>query len=342
MYHVKITAADEPLESPPEIGELLREFKDVFPDVLPSGLPPERSVEFELNMKPDARPSSRAPFRQSKAEQEALQAFVNELLGKQWIELSDSPWVSNVFGVPKRDPTTGERQSRADWIRNGGQHGLIRWVVDYRYLNSQTLVPKIPLPNTEELFDLMATAVIFSVIDLAQGYHQMRVKPSSRPYTAFRTATETYHWCVAPMGVGGTQGVWSRLMRVLFGKYDFVVVYLDDICVFSRSMEEHKQHLRVVFEVLRTEKLYARESVDFLVHTISKDGLHVNKKKTTAIEQWPAPTTVKELQGFLGLAGYYRRFIHRFAGIVLPLSDLVKKGQGVDVDIVPIERISGD
>jgi hypothetical protein len=333
FYHVKVTA-NEPMPDPSTAtAALLEEYRDVFPAHLPTGLPPERQVEFELNLKPDARPSSRAAFRLSKTEQDALQLFVDDLLEKQWIELSDSPWVSNVFGVPKKDQKTGKQQSRAEWIRSGDPTSPIRWVVDYRYLNSQTLVPKIPLPNIEELFDRMARARVYSLLDLASGYHQMRVKQATRPYTAFRTGSETYQWCVAPMGVAGMPGIWSRLMRLLFGKFDFVVVYLDDICVFSTSDEEHERHLRAVFDVLRSEKLYARrekcsfaqESVRFLGHTISFDGLEVDKTKTAAIEQWKTPTTVKELQSFLGLAGYYRRFIHRFADIVLPLSDLVKK-----------------
>ncbi|OWZ07788.1 Retroelement [Phytophthora megakarya] len=189
FYHVKVTAAEEDGEHSEKIKRLLDEFKDVFPAVLP----PERSVEFELNLEADARPSSRAPFRLSKTEQEALQGFVDDLLEKQWIEISDSPYVSIAFGIPKRDRKTGKQQSRREWIRSGNPTAPVRWVVDYRYLNSQTLVPKIPLPNIEELFDQMARVVVFSVIDLAQGYHQMRVKPACRPYTAFRTGTETYH-----------------------------------------------------------------------------------------------------------------------------------------------------
>ncbi|KAF1316466.1 putative retroelement, partial [Globisporangium splendens] len=161
----------------------------------------------------------------------------------------------------------------------------------------------------------------------------MRVHPNSAKYTAFRTQDETCQWCVAPMGLAGMPGVWSRLMCVLFGKFPFVVVCLDDICVFSATLEEHLRYMEMVFKVLREEKLYAHrakckfavQEASFLGHTVSKDGLAVGKLKTTAIENWPTPTTVKELQSFLGLAGYYRRFIYQFAHIVLPLSQLIKK-----------------
>ncbi|KAF1328302.1 Retroelement pol polyprotein, partial [Globisporangium splendens] len=249
VYRVKICqVATEITKTPPDVQKLINKYQDAFPEALPDGLPPRRRVEFELCMRPDATPSNRPPFRLSKTEQDALDVFVEEKLKKGGIELSDSPWVSNVFGIPKKDPSSGKQTSRSEWIRSGNSTLPIRWVIDYRYVNSQTVVPKIPLPRIEELFDKMQGASVFSVLDLAQGYHQMRVSPESRKYTAFRTHSETYQWCVAPMGLAGIPGVWSRLMRILFGKYPFIVVYLDDICVFSTAMEEHIKHLGILFE----------------------------------------------------------------------------------------------
>ena len=127
----------------------------------------------------------------------------------------------------------------------------IRWVIDYRYVNSMSVVAKISLPLIEELLDRMVGCKYFTLLDLGQGYHQMVVLPSSRPYTAFITHKETYQWCVAPMGLLGIPGVWSRLMRTLFDKLGtFVVVYLDDICIFSRTMEEHVGHVRAVCDYI--------------------------------------------------------------------------------------------
>ncbi|KAF1319757.1 Retroelement pol polyprotein, partial [Globisporangium splendens] len=319
---------------PPELKPVIDRFADCFPELLPDGLLPERAVNFELQPKPDAAPSSRPPFRLSKTEQDALEEFVRDNVKKGWIEVSNSPWISNIFGVPKKDSATGMAVKRAEWLRSGNTKVPIRWVIDYRYVSSQTKIPKIPLPHIEELFDQMLGATVFTVIDLAQGYHQMRVKPDSRHYTAFRSQKETYQWCVAPMGLAGMPGVWSRLMRVLFGKFKFAVVYLDDICIFSRSMKDHAQHLAMVCEVLRHEKLYARlskcefgkSSVHFLGHTVTTEGIQVDAKKTTAIEKYPTPTTQKTLLSFLGLAGYYRRFICDFARIALPLHRLIKRG----------------
>ncbi|KAG2887218.1 hypothetical protein PC119_g19808 [Phytophthora cactorum] len=209
----------------------------------------------------------------------------------------------------------------------------IRWVIDCRLVNAASEVAKIPLPHIEQLFDRMVGAVVFTILDLASGYHQMRMAPTSKQYTAFRTNQEIYHWNVAPMGLAGMPGMSTRLMRKVLSHLSFVVVYLDGICIFSRSMADHVKHLRQVCEVLREHKLYTspdkcdfgQRSVDFLGHTISVDGLHVDARKTRAIAEWTEPRNIKDLQRFLGLAGYYRRFIHRFATLVLPLSALVKK-----------------
>lgn len=317
---------------PKYVEELLLEFAVIAPEAIPPGLPPRRDVEFEIKLKPGAKPSNRAPFRLSKMEEDALDVFVQELLKNKWIELSNSPWVSNVFGIPKKDPKTGKFPSRKDWLANG-KIIPIRWVIDYRYLNQNTEIPRVPLPNMNTIFDKMVHAIVFTTMDLLQGYHQMGVKMDSRKYTAFRSKTETYQWCVAPMGVAGMPSIWSRLMNQLFGHLPFVVVYLDDLCIFSKSHEEHAQHLRVVFEILKKNQLYikkskcafARSSVEFLGHLVSAKGVQMDDRKVSAIVDWPTPRTLKEVQSFLGLAGYYRRFIPQFAEMARPLSHLAKK-----------------
>ncbi|KAE8960482.1 hypothetical protein PF011_g30075 [Phytophthora fragariae] len=333
LYHVTVKTSPKVKSVPLQLQAVLEEFADVFPVELPPGLPPSRSIEHEVVLKPGATPNNRASFRFSKVELEALDIFVADLLKKNWVEVSDSPWVSNIFGVPEKDPATGKFPSRLEWLLSNNPHMPIRWVIDYRLVNAASDVAKIPLPHIEQLFDRMVGAVVFSVLDLASGYHQMRMSPTSKQYTAFRTNHEIYHWNVAPMGLTGMPGTWTRLMRKLLSHLLFVVVFLDDICIFSRSMADHVEHLRQVCEVLRANKLYARHdkcdfgqaSVDFLGHTISADGLHVDARKTRAIAEWTEPCNIKDLERFLGLAGYYRRFIHQFATLVLPLSSLVKK-----------------
>ncbi|KAJ0394738.1 hypothetical protein ATCC90586_008852 [Pythium insidiosum] len=222
-----------------------------------------------------------------------------------------------VRGETFRDPITGVLPSKIQW----------------------TEVPRIPIPRIDELFDRLGGAQVFSLIDLASGYHQMKMAPESRQYTAFRAGSEIYQWVVAPMGLAGMPGTWSRLMRRIFETSElaaFVVVYLDDICVFSRNMETHVEHLRRVFSILRAEKLYARPSkcnfvqpeIRFLGHIISGAGVRVDPDKTAALANWPTPSNVMDVQRFLGLAGYYRRFVNGFAALVLPLSNLVKASQG--------------
>ncbi|KAG6613497.1 Retroelement pol Polyprotein [Phytophthora cinnamomi] len=238
VFRVKIQLVPEVEGIPEPIFNVVgKEFNDMFPEQLPDGLPPMREVNFEVTLKKGAQPSFRAPFSMSKMEQDAFEEFVKDKLKKGWIEESNSPWVSNIFAIPKKDPVTGQMPKRAEWLRSGNLKIPLRWVFDYRYLNSVTVIAKIPLPLIEELFDKMVGCVIYTLIDLAQGYHQMLVVKSRRPYTAFRTHKETYQWCVAPMGVAGMPGTWSRLMHKLFDKYEFVVVYLDDICVFLKLSE---------------------------------------------------------------------------------------------------------
>ncbi|GMF39304.1 unnamed protein product [Phytophthora fragariaefolia] len=333
VFRVKVQLFPEVDGIPEPIFKVVGEkFEDVFPEQLPDGLPPMREVNFEVTLKKGAKPSSRAPFRLSKMEQDTFEEFVKDKLKKGWIEVSNSPWVSNIFAIPKKDPATGQIPNRAECLRSGNTTIPLRWVFDYRYLNSMTAIAKIPLPLIEELFDKMVGCIVYTLIDLAQGYHQMIVVKSSRPYTAFRTHKETYQLCVAPMGVAGMPGTWPRLMHKLFDKFKFVVVYLDDICIFSKNMEEHVEHLRAVCLVLRREKLFAhlakcpfgQSQVAFLGHVVSQAGVSVDPRKTEAITKYPAPTNRKELVSSLGLAGYNRRFICDFAEITCPLRDHTK------------------
>ncbi|GMF15633.1 unnamed protein product [Phytophthora fragariaefolia] len=319
-----------------EVRVLLHEFQDVLPEELPDRLPPERDVEHEIALRPGAVPAARAPFRHSPVERAALAAYVAELLRKGWIEQSDSPWTSSIFAVPKKDPVTGASVRKVDWIRAGDISHPVRWVIDYRYLNSQTTVPRVPLSRIDDLLDTLQGAKIFSCIDLTSGYHQMRLKPGSRPATAFQADGELFQWVVAPMGLAGMPGSWTRLMRYIFGNSRFsrfCVVYLDDICVFSQTLSDHVEHLRAVLTALRSAELYAnpkkctwaQEAVVFLGHRIANSTITLDPAKTAAIRDMVAPKNARELQRFLGLCGYYRRFLPAYAELVQPLSDLLKQ-----------------
>ncbi|KAL4590368.1 hypothetical protein LXL04_003297 [Taraxacum kok-saghyz] len=198
-----------------------------------------------------------------------------------------------------------------------------------------TVKNRYPLPRIDDLFDQLQGSTHFSKIDLRSGYHQLRVQEEDVPKTAFRTRYGHYEFLVMPFGLTNAPAVFMDLMnRVCMPYLDkFVIVFIDDILIYSRSEEEHGKHLRLILELLRKEKLYAKSSkyefwideVKFLGHVVSKKGVHVDPSKIDAIKNWKAPTTPTEIRQFLGLAGYYRRFIANFSKLAKPLTTLTQK-----------------
>ncbi|GAU38281.1 hypothetical protein TSUD_119620 [Trifolium subterraneum] len=306
-------------EEKPGVAELpvVNEFPDVFPDDI-SDLPPEREVEFAINVVSGTQPVSMAPYRMSAAELRELKKQIEELLEKKFIRPSVSPWGAPVLLVKKKD-------------------GSMRLCVDYRQLNKVTIKNKYPLPRIDDLMDQLVGACVFSKIDLRSGYHQIRVKADDIQKTAFRTRYGHYEYSVMPFGVSNAPGVFMEYMNRIFHPYldKFVVVFIDDILVYSKSEKEHAEHLRIVLQTLKDKKLYAKLSkcefwlkeVSFLGHVISNKGIAVDPSKVSAVLQWEAPKSVTEVRSFLGLAGYYRRFIEGFSRIALPLTQLTRKGQ---------------
>ena len=207
--------------------------------------------------------------------------------------------------------------------------------IDYRALNKLTVKNRYPLPRIDDLFDHLQGAAWFSKIDLRSGYHQMRVKDDDVEKTAFRTRYGHYEFVVMPFGLTNAPAAFMDLMnRVLRPMLDrFVIVFIDDILVYSRTEEEHEVHLREVLETLRREKLYAKfskcefwlEEVQFLGHIVNKEGIQVDPAKVSAVRNWETPRTPTEIRSFLGLAGYYRRFIKDFSKIALPMTRLTRK-----------------
>ncbi|GMF56052.1 unnamed protein product [Phytophthora fragariaefolia] len=185
VYNVNPKTVPEKKSTPLQLRPVIAEFADAFPSELPPELPPSRSIEHEVILKPEAKRRNRIPFGLSKVEQEASDIFVADLLKKNWIEVSDSPWVSNIFGVPKKDPVTGKFPSRLEWLHSNNPNMPIPWIIDYRVVNAASEIAKIPLPPIEELFDRMQGAIVLTILDLASGYHQMRMAPNSRQFTAF-------------------------------------------------------------------------------------------------------------------------------------------------------------
>nr|GFB74447.1 reverse transcriptase [Tanacetum cinerariifolium] len=206
-----------------------------------------------------------------------------------------------------------------------------------RELNKITIRNRYPLPRIDDLFDQLQGAMHFSKIDLRSGYHQLRVKEQDISKTAFRTRYGHYEFLVMPFGLTNAPAVFMDLMNRIFHEFldKFVIVFIDDILMFSKSKEEHEDHLLTVLQTLRQEKLYAKfskcefwlSSVAFLGHIVSAEGITMDPAKVEAITKWPRPTSVTEVHSFLGLAGYYRRFVEGFSRLALPLTKLMCKGE---------------
>ena len=221
---------------------IVREFPDVFPDDI-TGLPPEREVEFTIDLIPGTKPISIPPYRMAPAELRELKAQLEELLSKGFIRPSISPWGALVLFVKKKD-------------------GSLRLCIDYRQLNKVTIRNQYPLPRIDELFDQLQGPRVYSKIDLRSGYHQLRVQEGDVPKTAFRTRYEHYEFLVMPFGLTNAPTAFMDLMNQVFQPYldRFVIVFIDDILVYSGSSEEHSEHLRIVLQTLRERQLYSKLS----------------------------------------------------------------------------------
>ncbi|GJT65769.1 putative reverse transcriptase domain-containing protein [Tanacetum coccineum] len=282
------------------------------------GLLPEREVEFTIELIPGAQPISKAPYIMAPVELKELKDQLQELLERGFIRPSVSPWGAPVLFVKKKD-------------------GSMRLCIDYRELNRITVRNKYPLPRIDDLFDQLQGAKFFLKIDLRSGYHQLCVKEQDVSKTAFRTRYGHYEFLVMPLGLTNAPAVFMDLMNRVFHEYldKFVIVFIDDILVYSKTREDHEEHLHIVLEILRQKKLYAKFSkcdfwlgqVAFLGHIVSADGISMDPAKVEAITKWPRSTTVTEVRSFLGLAGYYRIFVEGFSLLALPLTKLMRRGE---------------
>ena len=311
----RVTSEAMNMEVEEEMPRVVRDFEDVFPEEV-IGLPPDRCLEFSIDLVPGAQPISRAPYRMAPTELAELRNQVDDLLERGLIRPSTSSWGAPVLLVGNKD-------------------GSKRLCIDYRELNKVTIKNKYPLPRIDDIFDQLGGCKVFSKLDLRSGYHQVKVKEVDIHKTAFRTRYGHYEFLVMLFGATNAPATFMNLMNQVFYEYldKFVVVFIDDILVYSRMEEEHAEHLTIVLKTLRRHQLYAKLSkcqfwldrIAFLGHIVSGEDIAVDPEKVKAVKEWPVPRTVTEIRSFLGLAGYYRKFIKDFSKIARALTNLTKK-----------------
>src|SRR4051812_45396394 len=317
MYKGEVLVSNDMTPISLGVSTVLQDFGDVFPEDVPAGLPPLRGIEHQIDLIPGATLPNRAPYRTNPEETKEIQKQVQALLDKGYIRVSLSPCVVPVILVPKKDGT---------W----------RMCVDCRAINNITIRYRHPIPRLADMLDELSGAAIFSKIDLRSGYHQIRMKEGDEWKTAFKTKFGLYEWLVMPFGLTNAPSTFMRLMNHVLREFigRFVVVYFDDILIYSSTESEHSAHIRQVLQVLRDAKLYAnlekctfaKDKVIFLGFVVSKHGVEVDSSKIEAIQNWPTPMNVSQVRSFHGLAGFYRRFVKNFSTIAAPLNELTKKG----------------
>ncbi|XP_076895085.1 uncharacterized protein LOC143547575 [Bidens hawaiensis] len=305
----------EEVEIPEVMISLLEEFYDVFPDDLPDGLPPLRDINHHVDLEHGSQLPNRPHLRMSPREQEELRRQVEELISKVHVRESMSPCAVPALLSPKKDGT---------W----------RMCVDSRAINKITLRYRFPIPRLDDLLDQISGATIITKLDLKSGYYQIRLRPGDEWKTALKTREGLYVWLVMPFGLTNAPRTFMRVMNQLLRPFigKFVVVYYDEIIIYSASFSEHVVHVKKVLTLLPRDCFYAATKKCvfmtpkdlFLGYVILGDGIQVDESKVVDAQNWPTPTTITEVRYFQGLASFYRRFIPHFSSIMAPMTDCMK------------------
>lgn len=298
-----------------QLQMVLQEHASMFRQELPSGLPPNVLPCEAIPLQPGATPVYRPGHRLSVLEREELDRQVSDLLSKGLIEPSSSPYGAPVLFVKKKD-------------------GTLRAVYDYRALNACTIRNRFPLPRIDDLIDSFRGATVFSALDMTSGYNQFRLLDSDVPRSAFVTPAGAFQWRVLSFGLTNAPSCFTHALSSILKPYigKTVLLYLDDICIISRSPEEHIQHLREVLHTLQAHGIYLKltkcqffqSQIKYLGHIISKEGVRADPDKISALQNWQYPTSAHGMMQFLGLANYFHKFIPNFSRIAAPLYRLTQ------------------
>ncbi|XP_042065700.1 uncharacterized protein LOC121809231 [Salvia splendens] len=311
------TAAADP-DFPPDIPADCRRVLDSHRGVfdLPIGMPPPRAFDHRIHLLPGTRPINVRPYRYPYFQKNEIERQVTEMLSQGIIQRSQSPFSSPVLLIRKKD-------------------GTFRFCIDYRALNLATVPDQFPIPTADELFDELGCAKFFTKLDLRSGYHQIRMHDADIFKTAFRTHDGHFEFLVMPFGLTNAPSTFQAAMNTIFQPLlrRCVIVFFDDILVYSPTLADHCEHLSQVLSLLSANKFYVKLSkcsfccptVEYLGHLIADGTLIADPRKIEAMTAWPLPRNVKQLRGFLGLTGYYRRFVAHYASIASPLTELLKK-----------------
>jgi transposase InsO family protein len=315
--------ADPEIAPTTQVPEELKDFLDVFDEKEFNQLPPHRPYDCEINLTPDiGLPPVGRPYNMTLEENEVLRDWLKENVDKGFIRRSSSPFGAPCFFVKK--PA----------YKNDSK---LRLCMDYRGLNKLTIKNRYPIPLISDIFRTLAGHKIYTTLDLPGAYNLLRIKEGHEFKTAFITKYGQYEFLVMPFGLANAPAHFQAMMNDIFRDYIgvFVVVYLDDIVVYSDSMDEHWTQVRAVLQVLRENQLYCRlekchfaqEQITYLGYILSQTGLSMDPLKVKAITEWPEPKNVNELQIFLGFANFYRRLIRGYATLTAPLTTMLQKGQ---------------
>ncbi|XP_042067396.1 uncharacterized protein LOC121810711 [Salvia splendens] len=303
-----------PADLDPMILAVLRSHEAVFH--APTGMPPARPFDHRIHLLPNVKPVNVRPYRYPYFQKTEIERQVKEMLASGVIWPSQSPFSSPVLLIRKKD-------------------GTFRFCIDYRALNTATVPDHFHIPTSDELFDELGSARFFTKLDLRSGYHQIRMHTDDVFKTAFRTHDGHFEFLVMPFGLTNAPSTFQSAMNTIFRPLlrTFVIVFFDDILVYSPTLESHVRHLHEVLTILKDNHFFVKLSkcafcsttVEYLGHLITEGQLMADPEKIKAMVAWPVPASIKQLRGFLGLTCYYRRFIAHYATLARPLTELLKK-----------------